>query len=29
MNDTFSKQFTTGRKIKMECWECYNEKMKL
>lgn len=29
MNDTFSKQFTTGRKIKMECWECYNEKMQI
>ena len=22
MQDTFSKQFVTGRRIKMKCWEC-------
>ena len=22
MQDTFSRQFVTGRIIKMECWEC-------
>lgn len=27
MNDTFSKQFKSGRKIKMECWDCNNDKM--
>ncbi|MDI1713651.1 hypothetical protein [Staphylococcus hominis] len=22
MQDEFSKQFVTGRRIKMKCWEC-------
>lgn len=29
MNDIFSKQFTNGRKIRMKCWQCHNEKMKI
>lgn len=29
MNDTFSKQFNSGRKIRMKCWHCNNEKMKI
>ena len=29
MQDIFSKQFTAGRKIKMECWTCSNSVMKI
>lgn len=27
MNDIFSKQFTKGRKIRMNCWNCHNDEM--